>query len=230
VLKKFKVGDIFSASVFVLITILLLNEGTRNAYVSINSSHPYILGFLKVALLATFGEIISLRIVKGKYLLPVGVFYRFVIWGLLGIAFVAVFELFGSGTKALLDKNLLPYSDRAKAFFQALYTSVLMNLIFAPTFMALHRITDGYIDLGEGNIKKIFSLKLDYVLEKIDWKFFVKFVIGKTIPFFWIPAHTITFLLPSNYRVLVAALLSIVLGVLLSFKKKASSKSASNSQ
>jgi len=36
-----------------------------------------------------------------------------------------------------------------------------------------------------------------------------------TIPFFWIPAHTITFLLPGEYRILFAAVLGIVLGVFL---------------
>ena len=41
------------------------------------------------------------------------------------------------------------------------------------------------------------------------------FVYKKTIPLFWIPAHTITFLLPAEYRILVAALLGIVLGVIL---------------
>ena len=41
------------------------------------------------------------------------------------------------------------------------------------------------------------------------------FVVGKTIPFFWIPAHTVTFLLPPEYRVFVAALLSIALGLIL---------------
>ncbi len=38
----------------------------------------------------------------------------------------------------------------------------------------------------------------------------------KTIPLFWIPAHTITFLLPEEFRVLFAAVLSVMLGVLLS--------------
>jgi len=219
---KFKIGDLFSVLVFVLIAIMLLNENSRSIYVQLNTSHPYIFGFLKVGVLATFGEILSLRIVKGHYSIPVGVFYRFVVWGFLGIVFVDVFEIFGSGTKSLLEKGLLPYIDAMKGFFQAFYTSIFMNLIFAPTFMALHRITDGYIELSKGSINKMFSIKFDSVLENIDWKFFVKFVIGKTIPFFWIPAHTITFLLPANYRVLMAAILSIFLGVLLSFRKKLS--------
>lgn len=37
----------------------------------------------------------------------------------------------------------------------------------------------------------------------------------KTIPFFWFPAHTITFLLPGDARVLFAALLGVVLGIFL---------------
>ncbi|WP_372590198.1 hypothetical protein QO062_07500 [Fervidobacterium pennivorans subsp. carthaginiensis] len=213
-------GDTLTILFFVILAILLLNDKTRTIYVNLNSSHPYILGFLKVGILATFGEILSLRISKGKYSTPVGVIYRFIVWGFLGVVFVTVFELFFSGTKALLEKQLLPYTNNARTFFQAFYTSVLMNLIFAPTFMAFHRITDAYIDLGNGNLKKIFTTKFDDVLNAIDWRFFVKFVLGKTIPFFWIPAHTVTFLLPSNYRVLVAALLSVFLGILLSFKKR----------
>ncbi|QIV79220.1 Mpv17/PMP22 family protein [Fervidobacterium pennivorans subsp. keratinolyticus] len=213
-------GDTLTILFFVILAILLLNDKTRTIYVNLNSSHPYILGFLKVGILATFGEILSLRISKGKYSTPVGVIYRFIVWGFLGVVFVTVFELFFSGTKALLEKQLLPYTNNARTFFQAFYTSVLMNLIFAPTFMAFHRITDAYIDLGNGNLKKIFTTKFDDVLNAIDWRFFVKFVLGKTIPFFWIPAHTVTFLLPSNYRVLVAALLSVFLGILLSLKKR----------
>jgi len=40
-------------------------------------------------------------------------------------------------------------------------------------------------------------------------------VFKKTIPLFWIPAHTITFLLNPDYQVLFAAFLSIVLGAIL---------------
>jgi len=41
------------------------------------------------------------------------------------------------------------------------------------------------------------------------------FIFKRTIPFFWIPAHTITFLLPPEFRVLFAALLGIALGLIL---------------
>jgi hypothetical protein len=36
----------------------------------------------------------------------------------------------------------------------------------------------------------------------------------KAILLFWIPAHTITFLAPEEYLVVIAALLSIALGLL----------------
>jgi hypothetical protein len=52
-------------------------------------------------------------------------------------------------------------------------------------------------------------------LGTLNWQAQWGFVFRKTIPFFWYPAHTITFLLPAEQRVLFAALLGIVLGVLL---------------
>ena len=55
------------------------------------------------------------------------------------------------------------------------------------------------------------------ILGRINWNVQWNFVFKKTIPFFWIPAHTITFLLPEDYQVAFAALLGIALGVILSF-------------
>ena len=62
------------------------------------------------------------------------------------------------------------------------------------------------------------------ILQNMDWKTHWNFVLKKTIPLFWIPAHTITFMLPTEYRVLFAALLGIVLGVLLSMGARMSDK------
>jgi hypothetical protein len=53
------------------------------------------------------------------------------------------------------------------------------------------------------------------MLKKIDWQVMWGFVFKKTLPLFWIPAHTVTFLLPEMHRVLFAALLGIVLGTIL---------------
>jgi len=52
---------------------------------------------------------------------------------------------------------------------------------------------------------------------------FCDFVLLKTIPLFWIPAHTAVFLLPAEFRVVAAAFLSVALGGILAFAKKSRS-------
>ncbi|HSN67543.1 MAG TPA: hypothetical protein VLS94_12955, partial [Fusibacter sp.] len=99
----------------------------------------------------------------------------------------------------------------------AFFTSLLMNTTFAPTFMAFHRYTDTYLDLKYGD--KVAKPSVSQVVMRIDWKGFISFTVLKSIPFFWIPAHTVTFLLPPEYRVLVAAYLSLALGLLLTIAK-----------
>ena len=42
----------------------------------------------------------------------------------------------------------------------------------------------------------------------------------RTIPLFWIPAHTVSFLLPPDYQVLYAALLGVALGLILALAGK----------
>lgn len=91
-----------------------------------------------------------------------------------------------------------------------------MNLTFGPVFMAFHKCTDKYLELRHGGAKKP---GLRGVVTGIDWYGFISFTVLKTIPFFWIPAHTLTFLLPPEYQVIAAAALSIALGIILSLKK-----------
>jgi hypothetical protein len=86
--------------------------------------------------------------------------------------------------------------------------------------MLFHRVTDTFIDLGSGNLSKIMKVKLGDVIGKIDFKGFISFVVIKTIPIFWIPAHTVTFMLAPEYRVLMASFLSIAMGGILAFAKR----------
>jgi hypothetical protein len=86
--------------------------------------------------------------------------------------------------------------------------------------MAFHRITDTYIDMMDGKITNLSNVALKDVIQKIDWNGFVSFVVLKTIPFFWIPAHTITFSLPPIYQIMMAAMLGIALGCILAFAKR----------
>ena len=55
----------------------------------------------------------------------------------------------------------------------------------------------------------------------LDWRNLLR-VPGLSLIWFWIPAHTGTFLLPPEFRVVCAALLAIALGAILGFAKRVS--------
>jgi len=198
------------------IIIFLIIPNTREVFKIATSSAPYIMGFIKFAVLATMGELLTIRIVNKKWIKPEGLIYRILIWGFLGVVITLVFDLFNSGVESLLTKGKLP--GQSSGLTLAFFTSFLMNLIFAPTMMAFHSITDSYIDLKFAKNNKIVNIKM--AVDKIDWGHFVSFVVLKTIPIFWIPAHTITFLLPETYRIITAAFLSLALGAILAFANK----------
>lgn len=214
--------DFIFIFIFLLIITLLIVPTTRIFIGEASSKYPYLLGFIKTSILATYGEMIASRIATKNYFYKKGLLYRFIIWGFLGMTFVLVFKIFDQGVRASMASGLLINPNSYNLFsniYIAFTVSFFMNLIFAPTFMILHRFTDTFIDLGEGKINKIFKVKGKDVITKIDWQGFFGFVVLKTIPFFWIPAHTITFLLPENYRILSAGFLSIALGLILTLSK-----------
>ncbi len=92
-----------------------------------------------------------------------------------------------------------------------------MNLSYAPVMMTLHKITDTHIAMNNGELASLIRpISFTRILNELNWDIQWNFVFRRTIPLFWIPAHTITFLLPPDFQVLFAALLGIVLGVILS--------------
>ena len=98
----------------------------------------------------------------------------------------------------------------------AVTDSVTMNSIFAPVFMTFHKITDTHILATGGTLRGLFTpIPMGEIMQNLNWRVQWGFVFKKTIPFFWFPAHTITFLLPGEMRVLFAALLGVALGVIL---------------
>jgi len=218
-LKKY---DFLWIAVLAAIIAFLAAPVTHQIFISLSKAHPYLMAAAKFFILASMGELLAIRITAGDWKVPSGMGYRAVIWGLIGILIVIVFEFFSSGVISAMKKGLLPSlgSGFAHNLAFAFFTSAFMNGLFAPTFMAAHRITDTMIDLGSGKMKGMTKVSLATVVTKIDWYGFVSFVVGKTIPFFWIPAHTVTFLLPPEYRVLAAAFLSLALGGILAFAKR----------
>ncbi len=218
-----KKGDLLWIGTLLSIIIFLVIPTTHEVFISLTKEHPYLMGFIKVGILAIMGELLALRIVSGFWIKPVGVIWRMIIWGIFGILFALIFPMFAGGIETVIKLGLLPKFKEGTVFSSittAFFISCGMNIIFAPVMMGVHRITDTYIELCDGKISNLKYINLDAVIEHIDWKGLIAFVYIKTIPLFWIPAHTITFLLPAEYRVLLAAFLSIALGGILAFAKK----------
>lgn len=196
------------------VMIFMLVSPMAEWYQAVNRAMPYLAAFVKFFLLASLGEYLSKRIQTNVWKLPSYWLGRAVVWGLLGMVIALAFQLFSGGVAAAADNGFLPNTQ--SRLLQALMISVLMNLIFAPVMMGLHRFTDTWFDLRAVGEKP----SLQTLVIAIDWQRFYSFVVLKTIPLFWIPAHTITFLLPGEYRVLMAAGLSIALGLILSLTGK----------
>jgi len=217
--------------VFLVYLVLLflpffISETLYSFYKGFNSGHGIITSFIKFAILATTGELLGLRIRTGSYFVKgFGILQRAIIWGFLGILIKSAFVIFSEGVPYLLSylgmrEPLIvlasPFS--AEKLLIAFSISFFLNLFFSPVLMTLHKITDTHIQNCHGRIDAFLSpVHFGDILGNIDWKMHWGFVLKKTIPLFWLPAHTVTFLLPANTQILFAALLGIVLGVILAF-------------
>lgn len=199
-------------------------------YKAFNAAHGMVMSFVKFAILSTMGEMLGCRISTGNYVTPsFGVLPRMVVWGFLGMGINMAMIIFSKGTPMFLEymgfENahalLGAESFSMDKLWVALSVSVAMNTIFAPLFMTFHKITDAHIAEFGGSLKALVTpIPMARRFAQINWDAQWGFVFKKTIPFFWYPAHTITFLLPPEQRVLFAALLGIVLGVLLAVASK----------
>jgi len=199
-------------------------------YRKFNSEYAYLASFIKFAILATFGESIGLRIRTGHYIQPgFGLFPRAIVWGFLGVSIKMAFMIFGEGAPFMLKTMgvIFPVEQpsdilRQNGYFwlkllSAFSVSATLNLFFAPVFMTFHKITDLHILQSGGTLRGFFTpIQFRKQFMELDWLTMWNFVFKKTIPLFWIPAQTLNFMLPEEYRILFAAFLSIVLGVLLS--------------
>jgi len=225
--------------VVILITILLflpffISKEVYGFYNSFNAQHGLIMSFIKFAVLATFGEAIGLRIRTGSYNHKgFGLIPRAIVWGFLGLTIKLAFVIFGTGTPAFLQYLGLENAGAVMKspeiswlkVFVAFSISAAMNIIYAPLMMTLHKITDTHILNNGGTLLGFFKpIKIGEIITNLNWNVQWNFVFKKTIPFFWIPAHTITFLLPVDFQVLFAAILGIVLGVLLAIASQMGTK------
>ena len=218
---------------FLLIVALFLpfflSQPLYEAYHGFNARHAVFLGGIKFAVLSTIGEVIALRIRTGSYagLKGFGVVPRMVVWFFLGAWIVMAMRIFGAGAPLLADYvfgadgriiEAMKGGVSGYKLVGAFFISLLQNTAFAPVFMTLHKITDTHIMNCGGSLRAFCTpMRVGDIMAGMNWRVQWSFVFKKTIPFFWIPAHTVTFMLPGEYQVLFAAFLGIVLGVILAF-------------
>jgi hypothetical protein len=206
------------------IGLFLCMPGFLDGFINLTKRFPYCMSFAKFAVLATFGECIGLRIAAGVYNRPgFGLLPRALVWGLLGLGIKLSFTVYATGMPNVLREigfalpaGALQSGPFAVKLLICLAISVGMNAFFAPVFMTAHKVTDAHILATGGTLKGFFTpIDVTRRLGEINWASLWGFVFKKTLPFFWVPAHTVTFLLPAHFQVLFAALLGIVLGIIL---------------
>ncbi|MBO4307455.1 MAG: hypothetical protein J5848_04005 [Bacteroidales bacterium] len=216
--------------VVVLAPFFIPATGFFDWFNTMTKSHPYIMAFFKFAILATLGEMLALRIREGVYNKKgFGVLPRMMVWGFLGMCIAMAMVIFKSGVPVFLsslgisDLATIQQTFAATAPLSwgkvgiAFAVSVLMNSIFAPVMMTFHKCTDIHILDNGGTVRGLLRpMKMrEIVSTKVNWDVQWNVVIKKTIPLFWFPAHTITFILPETFQVLFAALLGVALGLIL---------------
>ncbi len=225
-----KKQDFYFLGILILLFLpFFISKDVYDFYKEFNHNHGMVTAFLKFAILATLGELIGLRIKTGAYYeTGFGVLPRAIVWGFIGLTIKLAFVIFASGTPVFLsymgmsDATVaMTGSFSATKLFVAFCISVAMNIIYAPVMMTFHKISDIHIVSNGGTLKGFFTpVHFDKILTGMNWDVMWNFVFKKTIPFFWIPAHTITFLLPPDVQVLFAALLGIALGTILAVAGK----------
>ncbi|MDR0961623.1 MAG: hypothetical protein LBM62_03560 [Mediterranea sp.] len=215
---------LFICIVLVLFVPFFVSAELYDWYKSFNASHGMVMSFVKFGILAMLGEVLGLRISSGSYTRKgFGIIPRMVVWGVLGMGINMAMIVFSKGMPMFLEYMGMADASHtingALSFDKvliALCISVMMNSFFAPVFMTFHKITDTHILQCGGSLRSLITpIPMTKIITGLNWDVQWNFVFKKTIPLFWYPAHTITFLLPSELRVLFAALLGVVLGVLL---------------
>lgn len=205
-----KTKNILIAILVGIITVSLILIAMSSWFMSFAASNVLLASAVKFFFLASIGDVIAVFLKEKQWKLPKSFLWKALIWGFIGVVIAMMFQIFPNGVALLQTKGLLPFAGNT--FLTALMTSLFLNTIFAPTMMAFHRFTDTYL----AHKAKGVRYPISQVLQDANWPGFYKIVIFRTIPLFWIPAHTITFLLPEEYRIVFAAFLGICLGLILS--------------
>lgn len=169
------------------------------AYINWVHSSPILSAMIQFAILGTLGEIVSKWIIQKNFKYPFSLgktLWKMLVWSTLAIGIKYAFKGFGGFLGYLIEAGMWPAFQEG-SFGYAFSLSALMNLQFGLTLVIVHRV-------------------LDNLAEEIkNWKNMDKSMFS--LLWFWIPAHTVTFMMPDDLRIGLAALWSVALGLILGF-------------
>jgi len=158
-------------------------------------AYPIVSAMVQFAILGTLGEIISSWVKRKNFRYPFSLgitLWKMLTWALLAIGIKYAFKGYVGFVEYLEAHAMLP---TLSGFGKAFAISAAMNLQFGLLLVLLHRLLDSIPEKAAnwaGLSKSIYSLL---------W--------------FWIPAHTVTFMLPEAWRIGLAAVWSLALGLIL---------------
>jgi len=168
-----------------------------DTYITFVKTYPLISAMIQFAILGTLGDMIAKCLQKGQLFMPYSLLtllLKMLEWALLAICIKYAFVGFQGFVDVLEAHEMIP---ELGTFGRAFAVSVSMNLQFGLLLVILHRFLDNVV-AGESN-----WMNLDKGMKSLVW--------------FWIPAHTITFMLDKPYQIGLAALWSVVLGIILGY-------------
>lgn len=218
-------NDIIWAVFYVFLAVISIFLTVTNGFSRFNQVLPYPAGFVQFAVYATAGELLSTRILEGVWAVNRATWFKAASWGFGGPWVTLAFRVFSEGTVRAMEAGLLPFYSSALA--AAFFTSCTNNLFFAPLHSALMRVCGNYADLRFLHGRHVTVRE---AVNSVDWGELVDFMLFKTIPLFWIPVNTLGFLLPVDYRIVFAAMLSLVFGVLMTILKLRERKNQAKSR
>jgi len=170
-------------------------------YVSWVTDNLLFSAFVQFAVLGSLGEALGILASRRKPSSNILEWLaKALVWGCLGILIKYAFTGFKGFLATLVEKGFLPAALEEVTILRAFSLSVLANSMFGPLLMVLHRTTDNIISRTRGyaGIEKSLA----------------------TLAWFWLPAHTVTFALPADFQILLAAVWSVALGIIMGFTKR----------
>ncbi|MCB5249750.1 MAG: hypothetical protein RBS16_01020 [Candidatus Cloacimonadales bacterium] len=172
-------------------------------YIELVTKHPILTAMIQFAILGTLGDMVAKWVQEKRIHMPFSflmTLWKMVEWAFLAILIKAAFIGYQSFVEGLIAESMLPAIAK-EGVFRAFAVSFLMNAQFGFLLVVLHRILD-YLPVG-----------------KIKWNGINKGFYS--LFWFWVPAHTVTFSLSKPYQIGLAAVWSLVLGLILGlFNKK----------